>query len=361
MKVVLVDIWCEDGATAALGPHEILYFNPARRLVGREFAGYLTADRTMTLYRASNPVLLAMLRDFRAAASGFGAEAMVVHQNPFPPEWLADHCADLTRVLGCFDDPHKTYSNTLPALWAFDGAYYCSPSYGRQTMFRDALERFGMPRTHWFALSQTVPTPQLVQAVEASWNGRAARALYVGMCYGDKVDKLARFNAGIGGRLSVHGKHWPLRGFGGFVAPLKGRRFFPKVVRPVSPAQRRDAYLHSLVGFNVHLSDGEETGNMRMYETPMHGAMLLCDRAGCDAHASIFEPDREAVYYADIEEAIDKCRFYFSHPAAALAIAQRGFRRAVADYDPRRVLLGLLDWTASLGARAWATHRGAAA
>lgn len=348
MKFLLVDVWSKHNSIAQIGNHDIIYFNPRYYLTGREYREYLTADRIVSLYRRSEHYMMSMLDDCLKVVREKNIDAMVVHQNPFPPEWLVLHTAGLIRVLGCFDDPHKTYLSTLPVLWAFHGAYYCSPSYSRSMRFSSALKQFGIENSHWFPLSYTKPSQQLIRAVESNWNNRKSQVVYIGNCYGDKVDKLAKINGAIGGRLKVYGKHWPLCGLAGFVAPFRGRKLFPKWVRSVSDEVRRDIYLSSLVGLNMHLGDYEETGNMRMYETPMHGMMLLCDVAGCDAHADIFIPDVEAVYFRSIEEAIDKCQYYFKHTEKAISIAQRGFLRAVQDYHPDKVITSLLDWASSI-------------
>jgi len=348
MKFLLVDVWAGHKVKERVGDHEVVYFNPKHYLTGKEYRGYLTAERIVDLYRRSDPCMAAMLDDCLKVIGEDNIEGIAAHQNPFPPEWLASNTDGMVRILGCFDDPQKTYLQTLPVLWAYHGAYYCSPSYSRTMPFQEALEGFGMKNSYWFPLSYTYPTPGHVSAVEASWSKRAAHAVYIGKCYGDKVDKLALFNKAVGGRLNVYGQGWPLGGLAGFVAPLKGRRFFPKWVRPVTEEQKRNVYLSSLIGFNIHLGDCEETGNMRMYEVPMHGAMLLCDEAGCNVHEAIFEPDREAVYYRSIDEAAGKCLYYLEHPEEAIAIAQRGFQRAVRDYHPKKVLKDLLDWGSSI-------------
>jgi hypothetical protein len=350
MRFLLVDIWADHGRRERFGDHDVFLFNPRRYLDGAAYSNYLTAERIVQLHQSGDRSMQSMLQAFRKAIHDFGAEGLAVHQNPFPPEWLVENTDGLVRVLGCFDDPQKTYVATLPVLWAFHGAYYCSPSYSESVRFSDALAMFGVMHSHWFPLSMTTPTDDLVRAVQSSWSKRAAQAVYIGKCYGEKLDKLALIDRGIGGRLRVYGQGWPLAGLGGWVAPLRGRKFFPKWVRPQSDAERLSAYLNSVIGLNMHLGDGVETGNMRMYEVPMHGAMLLSDSAGCNAHAEIFEPDIEAVFYASIEEAIDKCRYYFAHPESAIAIARRGFERARRDYHSEKVKIELFNWIVSVGA-----------
>jgi hypothetical protein len=348
VRFMLVNTWARHGAVERIAGHEISHFNPMRYLDRKILAPYPTADRIVTMHRTGDPSMKSMLAEFLNAVRGFGAEGIVSHQNFFPPEWLVESCNGLVRVLGCFDDPQRAYCATLPVAWAFHGAYYCSPSYSATKRFADAMTTFGIAHTHWFPLSCTTPTPDLVAAVESSWSGRRLQAVYIGKCYGDKVDKLALIDRGIGGRLKIYGKGWPLAGLAGFVAPLRGRTLLPKWVRPVDDQKRRSLYLASLIGLNTHLGTGEETGNMRMYEVPMHGAMLLADKAGCDAHEDIFAADVEAVYYGSVDEAIDKCRYYFLHPDKAMAIAQRGFARARRDYSPEKVLGDLLNWAAAL-------------
>ncbi len=348
MNFLLVDIWANHKVKEKIGNHEVLYFNPKDYWTSREYREYLTADRIVSFYRGSDPCMMTMLDDCLKVICENKIEGIAAHQNPFPPEWLVSHTAGMIRILGCFDDPQKTYSQTLPVLWAYHGAYYCSPSYSRTMLFHEALNQFGMKNSHWFPLSYTDPTSDHIRAVEAMWANRNSHAVYIGKCYGNKVDKLAIFNGAVGGRLNIYGQGWPLGGLAGFVAPLKGRRFFPKWVRPITEEMKRNVYLSSLIGFNMHLGDYEETGNMRMYEVPMHGAMLLCDAAGCNAHEAIFEPDREAVYYRSIEEAIEKCLYYFKHPEQAIFIAQRGFQRAIRDYRPKKIMEDLLNWASSI-------------
>jgi Glycosyl transferases group 1 len=351
MRAIVVNRWARHDAIERVGRHEVRHFNPTKYLDEQILRPYLTAEKIVTAHRRGRGSMQSMLTAFSRVVSEFGAQALVAHQNFFPPEWLLEEAGDLVRVLGCFDDPQQTYSTTLPVVWAFHGAYYCSPSYSATRRFEQAMATFGVKHTHWFPLSFTIPSASLVAAVEASWAHRRPQAVYIGQCYGDKVDKLARIDRGIGGRLKVFGRGWPLGGLAGFVAPLRGRAFFPKWVRSLDEEQRRSAYLTSLIGLNTHLGTGEETGNMRMYEVPMHGAMLLADKAGCDAHEDIFTPNVEAVYYDGVEDAVEKCLYYLGRPQEAVAIARRGFERARRDYHPTKVLSELLDWAATLGNR----------
>jgi spore maturation protein CgeB len=79
--------------------------------------------------------------------------------------------------------------------------------------------------------------------------------------------------------------------------------------------------------------------------------MLLCDKAGMNAHAQIFEPDKEAVFYDSIEDAIEKIEYYLEHEAERIRIAQAGFTRVHRDYDGESNLKNFLDWAISVPRR----------
>ena len=99
----------------------------------------------------------------------------------------------------------------------------------------------------------------------------------------------------------------------------------------------------------MHYSETpSETGNIRMYEVPAHGAMLLCDKATRDSHSTIFKPDVEAVYYDSTCDAIDKAEYYFVHEDERIAIAKAGYERFWKDYEPGKTLKELLDWAVSI-------------
>lgn len=81
-----------------------------------------------------------------------------------------------------------------------------------------------------------------------------------------------------------------------------------------------------------------------MYETPAHGMLMVCDKAAGDAHARIFEPETEVVYYEKISEAIDLIEYYLAHDEERTRIAQAGFERYWNDYEWESNLKKFLDW-----------------
>jgi hypothetical protein len=348
MNVLLLDVWSNHGEISMIGKNRVICFNPRAFLNQNLFKTYFTAEKIVNLHKSNNPYYMKMLNELMIVISINKIDILLAHQSFLPPEWLIDNLSGIIRVLGCFDDPQKTYSSTLPVAWAYHGLYYNSPSYSKNKRYDHLLKSFGVKYTHWFPLSTTPPSKSLISAVNKSWSTRENRMVYVGMCYGNKIDYLSSINREIDNKLEIYGKSWPLFGLAGFLAPIRGRSLLPKWVRPISENNKRNLYLSSLIGLNLHLGDYEEVGNMRTYEVPMHGLMLLSNTGGCNAHVDIYAPDVEAVFYSSMDEAIDKSKFYLQHPEKAVRIAQRGFEKAISCYSQGKVLNDLIIWASAI-------------
>ncbi len=65
----------------------------------------------------------------------------------------------------------------------------------------------------------------------------------------------------------------------------------------------------------------------RTFEIPACGGFMLAERTL--EHCEYFEEDREAVYFASIEELVDKARYYVAHDSERTRIAARGYERCV--------------------------------
>ncbi|MFK5854545.1 MAG: glycosyltransferase [Bacteroidota bacterium] len=345
MRVILFDVWAQHKLRRSFGDIDVMFFNPRKYLAEHEMS---STDALVKSFLLRSSGMLNFLSEVKALFQQEQFDVLVAHQNPFPPEWLIQEGDGITKVLGCFDDPQATYTRTLPAIVAYQGAYYCSPSFSHKRLTKDVFHDFGITNTHWFPLAQNEFSQAHMENVEASWSKRENLVSYVGKCYGSKVDRLALINSKFGGQFRLHGKGWPLNGLAGFVAPLRGRRFLPRVVRAISEQVRTKLYLSSLIGFNLHLGDEEEVGNMRTYETTSYGMLLLCDRGGCDVHENIFEPDVEALYYESTEEAVSIIERCFSDKKYAINIARRGFERAKVSYTYEKVLGDLLVWAGGI-------------
>jgi hypothetical protein len=316
-----------------------------RRRAHARLAALLTAAGVDALYRDRDPDYLRYVRDFVDAYRNADLVIMATY-NSVHPEVLHKELPGPTKILGFVDDPYSTYVRGIPYLWAFDGAFYISPGYDSNHRFADALAKWGCRNSRWFPLV-TSRHPQL-EPTERFFLERDVDLVYVGASYGNKIARLAQLKRHFGDRFRVHGR-WGFGGHAGWLRGLAGKPVYPHRVTPLSDAARRALYLRAKIGINMHLSNAPtETGNVRMYEVPAHGAMLLCDKAALDAHEEIFIPGIEAVFYDTLADAIEKIEYYAHHTPERVAIARAGFERVRRDYDFEVVLKGLLDWASAI-------------
>jgi hypothetical protein len=315
------------------------------RAARQKLAALHTAAGIDALYRSRDAAYMAFVEDFVDEFDD--ADIIIVATyNPVHPEVLHNRLARPTKILGFIDDPHSTYVRGLPYLWAFDGAFYISPSYNDDHDFPTALASWGCPASHWFPL-----VPHKLPVFPASddfFSGRDIDVVYIGGSYGAKINRLAMLKRALGPRFRVHGR-WGLNGYVGLARGLLGKPVYPHRVSPLTDSQRTSLYCRAKIGINMHLSTfPAETGNMRMYEVPAHGALLLCDKSALGLHERIFRADHEAVYYEDLDDALEKIRYFLVRDAERIEIARRGYERVQRQYTFDGVLLDLLDWALSI-------------
>lgn len=299
------------------------------------------------LYRERNPYYMRMIGDFIDCFRDFDLIVMgtnsVIH-----PEVLYRELKKPIKVLGFVDDPISTYLRGIPNLWAFDGAFFISPGYIDNQAFDDAIQRWSDKPVLWWPL---VPFPfsRPENADDNFFRRRDVELVYVGNPYGPKIERLIHLKRHFGSRMRIHGR-WQFKGYLGFVRGLLGKPVYPHRVTSLEPEERTQLYWRTKIGFNMHFSDHPcETGNVRMYETPAHGMLMVCDKAAADAHAHIFEPEIEAVYYDNVDEAIDLIEYYLTHDEKRVRIAQAGYTRYWRDYEWKHNMKKFFDWAITIG------------
>jgi hypothetical protein len=306
-------------------------------------AGASGVDR---LYRERNPHYMRMLSDFIDRFRNFDLIVMSTY-NFIHPEVLTRELRTPIKVLGFIDDPLSTYLRGIPYLWAFDGAFFISPGYIDDQPFQEALGRWGAKPAMWWPL---VPYPysQPERADAAFFRNRDVDVVYVGNTNASKLERLILLKRHFGDRIRIHGR-WPFKGYHGFMRGLLGKRMYPHRVTSLTQEQRTQLYWRSKIGFNMHVSGHPyETGNVRMYEVPAHGMLMVCDKGAANSHAAVFEPDIEAVYYDGMREAIDLIEYYLIHADERIQIARAGYERYWKDYEWEANMKKFLDWASLL-------------
>jgi spore maturation protein CgeB len=306
-------------------------------------AGAAGVDR---LYRERNPNYMRMVGDFIDRFRDFDLIVMGTY-NFIHPEILARELKTPIKVLGFVDDPISTYLRGIPYLWAFDGAFFISPGYINNQVFDGAIQRWSNKPAMWWPLVP-VPFTRPEKADENFFRQRDVDVVYVGNPYGPKIERLIRLKRHFGDRMRIHGR-WQFKGYLGFVRGLLGKPLYPHRVTSLTPNERTDLYWRTKIGFNMHLSDHpHETGNMRMYETPAHGMLMVCDKAAANAHDGIFKSGTEAVYYDSFNEAIELIEHYLTHEEERARIAQAGYERYWKDYEWEKNMKNFLDWASMI-------------
>jgi len=88
----------------------------------------------------------------------------------------------------------------------------------------------------------------------------------------------------------------------------------------------------SMITFNMHIAEAENiAGNMRMYESTGLGSMLVSDlKINVN---EIFVDGKEAIYYASVDEAIEKITYYLKKEEERRKIAIAGQMRTLKEYN----------------------------
>ncbi len=298
------------------------------------------------LYRERDPAYFRLLHEFMETHGD--ADIILMGQANFlHPEFLFHELKGATKILGFIDDPFSTYRAGIPYLWAFDGAFYISPSYDEKTLFPDALDRWGCHSHYWWPLvTQKFIRPPTIG--DSFFSPRDVDLIYIGKGNRWKIPRLAKVLSRYKNRFVVHGP-WRMGGYVGILRSLVGKPAFVRRVTSISETQKFELMWRTKVGLNMHMSHTpRETGNVRMYELCAHGVCQVCDTAGVDGHAKIFEPTSEVVFYKDIDDAIEKIDWLLGDEKSRIQIARAGFERYWRDYDWEDNLLRLLDWASGL-------------
>jgi glycosyltransferase involved in cell wall biosynthesis len=308
---------------------------------------FFKAEDLDNLFQNKNKKYIDFLDNFYRKFKDF--DIIICDQiNPFHPEWLYNKFPRTIKIYGMIDDPACTYHRTLSELWAFNGVFYVSPGYNEMYTMKELLEAYNSNISTFFLPHARYNnlTNDHIDIVNRSFENRSADVLYVGAYYESKIDRLIYLKKKLGKRLNVYG-YWPYNGYRGILRVLQFKVPFSQRVNSISEQQKFDLFLQHKICFNMNWNEKRETGNMRMYQAPFYGMLLLCDTSAKNQHEIIFNSN-EAVYYDGIEDAIEKIEFYLKNDNERIRIAKNGFQRAVKDYNKDKIWIDFLNWAISI-------------
>ncbi len=341
IKVVVIS----DGVNFRLENFDVI-FVPIKEIPPIEW--FYHAESIDKMWQNRNSQYLSFLEKFKLKYGKF--DILISDQiNPFHPEWLCENFPETIKIYGMIDDPTCTYHRTLSSIWAFDGVFYVSPSYSEKLTMRELLEKYNSSISSHFLPHARLNynSKEHYDIVENSFNKREKDILYVGAYYESKIDRLIAFKEAFKSQFDVFG-FWPYKGFRGVMRALEFKKPFNHRVPSLTEEEKFRKFLQYKICLNFNWNESRETGNMRMYQAPFHGMMLLNDIAAKDEHLSIYSND-EAVFFTCIDDAIEKAKYYLKNDSERIRIAKNGFIRATKDYNSNKIWLDLLNW--SLGIR----------
>ncbi|HEX3661073.1 MAG TPA: glycosyltransferase [Acidobacteriaceae bacterium] len=159
---------------------------------------------------------------------------------------------------------------------------------------------------------------------------------YIGSPFEERPDFLVRLGETEGLPMAIAGPRWRR-----FLTPERYHRFVTGDY--LAESAYREAIWRSRINLSfVTHSNEEDIGHKSVEIAACQGFLLALRTSG---HQACFEEDREAVFFSDLEECADKCRFYLDKPRLREEIALRGRERAVrSGYDNDTQLARILNF-----------------
>ncbi len=291
---------------------------------------YTDAVKLDVLYQTRHQGLLKMYLEFESCVREHKVDAIIVTNcPPYHPDYLRK--LPVYKVLYSGDDPGATYMRNIPYLHAYNHVLFMGPGYSPDMELAEKMRYCGMVNADWlpiavfdfeFDCSQTEST--------ILDHERDIDVIYVGGFFFQKLDLIARVKRAFGSRLRVHGFFRAKHNLYFII-----KHGYPGWVRPVSFQERVRLYQRAKVGFNIHWNVFG-LGNQRLFHLPANGVMQVCD---CPSYLSrVFDVD-EAVGYENVDDLIDKLKYYIDHDDERKQIAFKAYRRVMTEYRFRAVTL----------------------
>lgn len=204
-------------------------------------------------------------------------------------------------------------------------------------LFRNAdIPRYGQWALPWIRIHLSFE-PTVHFQPPANWSDcqRSRDVSYIGSPYEDRPEFLTRLAAEHGIQVVISGPRWNRA-----LTPEQYSRLVTDAYLPDD--QYREAIWKSKINLSFVTKLNEEDIGHKSVEIAACQGFLLALRT--EGHQAVFAEDKEAVFFSDVEECADKCRFYLGRPDLREAIAARGRERAVrSGYDNDTQLARVLE------------------
>lgn len=322
------DYWQREIADASTAEYTFIPFNHAGYEKSSSFARAQLLDN---IYYANNAGLAQLYAALEEKIRVVQADVLMVdNYNPYHPDYLRKQ--SIYKVLRINDGPMAAYDRDFAYLHAFDHVLYHSPAYSKDMQIDEKLRYCGAKQIDFWPLgSFDALCDRSMTEEDIKFKERDIDVTFVGALAPNKMPIIAAVKKAFGRRMRLHGLtnikrnlYFNLKfGFPGWIKPLPFEQYVP-------------LYQRTKIGINVHNRGDYTVGGYRLYDLPANGVMQISD--GGPYLESFFEVGREIESYRNVDELIDKIKYYLNNDADRERIALNGFRRVDNDYRIKNLL-----------------------
>ncbi|HSV98643.1 MAG TPA: glycosyltransferase [Sedimentisphaerales bacterium] len=330
------DFWQREIAAASNDRYEFIPFNHGVFLSPWR---YIRAQLLDNLYYDEDPDLFRMYQALQDAIASHKPEVLLVDTcQPYHPEFLLR--LRIHKALRIADGPLSAYDRDFAYLHAFDQILYHSPGYSRDLDMLAKLRYCGATNiAFWpFGLFDRMHDTTQTEATILQ-HERDIDVIFIGATHPNKMPLITRVKKAFGRRCVLHGlTSWKRNLY------FAWKYRFPHWIMPVAVSDYVKYYQRAKIGFNVHNRGKYTLGGFRFYELPGNGVMQISD--GDEYLPHFYDVGNEIVAYSDVDDLIDKIRYYLANEEERNRIAVNGYGRVMRDYRMGhllRILGGLLE------------------
>lgn len=316
------DYWKKEIESASSKEMQFILFNHSGYLDPNSMVRAQLLDN---LYYDNNVDLQRLYLDIQKTIIAEKVDVLLVDNYcPYHPDFLKT--LDIYKVLRINDGPMSSYDRDFAFLHAFDHILYHSPAYSRDMDMSEKLRYCGAEKIDFWPLGSfdALCNPAKTENDIISMV-RDIDIVFVGALHLNKMPLLAAVKKAFGKRMKFYGVanlkknvYFNLMyGFPGWVTQLPFDRYVP-------------LYQRAKIGINVHNRGDYTVGGYRLFDLPANGVMQISD--GGKYLDNFFDVGREIELYKDVDELIDKVRYFLEHDEEREKIAVNGFRRVQKDY-----------------------------
>lgn len=286
---------------------------------------YIRAQLLDNLYYQGHSGLMQMYADFESIIRENRAEAVIVDTcPPYHPDYLRS--IPIYKVLRIADGPMSAYDRDFAYIHAYDHIFYHSPAYSRDMGMSEKLMYCGAKNIDLWMLGLFDAMFDQTKTEQTVLEGkRDIDVIFVGALHVGKMPLLAKVKRAFGNRMRLYG-----------LSSLKRNLYFnvkygfPAWVRPITFAEYIPLYQRCKIGINVHNRGDYTVGGYRLFELAGNGVMQISD--GGTYLSTFYKVGEEVVGYKNVDDLVDKIRYYLGHDEERRHIALNGYRRVVMDH-----------------------------